>query len=189
MDTIFIYKCLWFWGAFFICKMKTCSRLAEFFQSFGSRVLHVKLCVPLFPQPVHSHLSLVSPNVVIYFYSRRSSWISAWPQESYWEQRAGGEATEAGGGWGGSSATPVLCCRLGPTWTDDANTPWGTGKELGPAEPGNYFTSTWPKETLFLVPSHSHLLLLCFDGVNKRKIIVPSDSSNSCLPQLEKSGL
>lgn len=56
----------------------------------------------------------------------------------------------------------------------------------GPAEPGNDFTSTWPK---FLVASHSHLLLLCFDGVNERKTLVLSDSPNSCLPQLEKSGL
>lgn len=31
MDTIFIYKCLWFWRAFFMCKMKTHSRLAGLF--------------------------------------------------------------------------------------------------------------------------------------------------------------
>lgn len=132
-----------------------------------------------------SHLSPVSPNVLICFYFTLSSWISTWPQESCWEQRAAGEATEAGGGWGGSCATPVLCCRLGPTWTEDANTPRGTGE--GPAEPRNDFTSTWPKETL-VVPSHSHLLSLCFGGVNNRKILVLSDSSNSCLPQLEKPG-
>lgn len=121
MDTIFIYKCLWFWRAFFMCKMKTRSRLAGDFRSFGSRVLHTKFWVPLFPQPMHSHLFPVFPSVLICFYFRLSSWISTWPQESCWEQRAGGEATEAGGGWGGSSATPVPCCRLGPTWTGDAN--------------------------------------------------------------------
>lgn len=108
--------------------------------------------------------------------------------ESCWEQRAGGEATEGGGGWGGSSATPVLCCRLGPTWTEDANTPWGTGKGWGQQNLGMISLPLGLRK-LFLVPSHPHLILLCLDGVNKRKILVLSDSSNSCLPQLEKTGL
>jgi len=41
--------------------------------------------------------------------ARFSSWISTQPHEHYWGQRAKGEATEAGGGRGGTSL-PHLCC-------------------------------------------------------------------------------
>lgn len=88
-----------------MCKLKTSTRLVLslliqiWFQ--GPLLQAVSPTVP--PANAFPPFSCMLNFYFFLFFSAQlsatfSSWISTWPQEPYWEKRAKGEATEAGGG-------------------------------------------------------------------------------------------
>lgn len=176
-----------------MCKLKTSTRLVLslliqiWFQ--GPLLQAVSPTVP--PANAFPPFSCML-NFFVCFFSAQlsatfSSWISTWPQEPYWEKRAKGEATEAG------VDDVALVCHTSAalqTEVDLSRLRKHTLRKQG----GTGSKNTHELFYLHLAQGNAapcvlspQLLLLYSDVVIR--ILAPSDSSNSCLPQLRTPAL